>query len=43
MWMNNMFDSYYLENRMRNMNQIVKTLVFSDQDILISVLCADLS
>ena len=37
-WLN----CYYLENRMRNMNQTVKTLVRSCQDILTSVLCEDL-
>ena len=41
--MNNMLDCYYLEDRVRNISQTVKTLIFSDQDILISVLCENLS
>ena len=41
--MNNMFDCYYLKNKMRNINQIVKTLIFFDQNILISILYKNLS
>ena len=34
-----MIDCYYLKNKMRNINQIVKTLIRSCQDILTLVLC----
>ena len=40
---NKMIHCYYLEDKMRNMNQTVKTLIRFCQDILISVLCEDLS
>ena len=36
-----MLDCYYLESRVRDMGQTVKTLVFFDQDILTSTLCED--
>ena len=38
-----MINCYYLKNKMRNMNQIVKTLIRSCQDILTSILCENLS
>ena len=38
-----MINFYYLKNKMRNINQIVKTLIRFCQNILTSNLCESLS